>query len=222
MNKYSARLFGIFFILSFISYAIGSGLMEITISNPLQPVDILENKVNRVIGGILIAIVHTIFNLGLIAIMYNVLRHVHKSLSIVYLALGSFSTLLLALGAVFLLLPVSVSETLLHSKQYNASLFNLVLSLSSIGNFYCYQLGMMLWGIGGLCFCYLLYKSNIVHLVFSLCGCLGYLIFITGCVLELVGLPYGILLSLPGGIFEITLSIWFIAKGFSKRAGFVN
>ncbi len=222
MNKHSGRLFGIFFILSFISYAIGSGLMEIPIRNTLQPVDILENKVNRVIGGILIAIVHTIFNIGLIGIMYNVLRHVHKSLSIVYLALSSFSTLLLALGAVFLFLPVSVSESLLLSKQHDASILNVVLSLSSSGNFYCYQLGMMLWGVGGLCFCYLLYKSNLVPVVFALCGCLGYLIFITGCVLELVDLPYGILLSMPGGIFEIILSIWFIAKGFSKRYRFAN
>ena len=110
MKTDSARLFGIFFILSFISYAIGLGLMEDLQNSIIQPIQVIENKVSLVIGAILIAIFHTLFNLGLVVVMFNVLKSTNRSLSIIYLILGSFGTMLLAFGAVFMLLPVTISD----------------------------------------------------------------------------------------------------------------
>ena len=37
--------------------------------------------------------------------------------------------------------------------------------------------------------------------------------FISGTVAELFGLNIGVQLAIPGGLFEITLSIWLIIKG---------
>jgi hypothetical protein len=76
---------------------------------------------------------------------------------------------------------------------------------------------MILWGFGGLIFCNLLYKSKLVPILFPVYGYVGYLIFIVGCGLELFGQPYGVQLSVPGGLFEFGLSIWLIARGFNKR-----
>jgi hypothetical protein len=216
MKINSARLFGIFFIFSFMSYAIGIGIMGDLQNSQIQPFQVLENKVSLVVGAILIAIFHTLFNLGLLVIMFNVLKSINKSLSIIYLILGSFGTLLLALGAVFLVLPVTISETLVLPPEYDHSFFEMILSLSSGGNFYSYQMGMILWGIGGLFFCSLLYHSKYVPVIFPIWGSFGYLIFIAGCGLELFGIPYGVQLSSPGGLFEIGLSIWLIVKGFNK------
>jgi hypothetical protein len=162
-------------------------------NSQIQPFQVIENKVSLVVGAILIAIFHTLFNLGLVVIMFNILKSINKSLSIIYLILSSFGTLLLALGAVFLLLPVTTSETLvLLSTEYDHSVFEMILSLSSGGNFYSYQIGMILWGIGGLFFCNLLYRSKYVPVIFPIWGSFGYLIFIAGCGLELFGVPYGV------------------------------
>jgi hypothetical protein len=187
-------------------------------NSQIQPFQVIENKVSLVVGAILIAIFHTLFNLGLVVIMFNILKSINKSLSIIYLILSSFGTLLLALGAVFLLLPVTTSETLvLLSTEYDHSVFEMILSLSSGGNFYSYQIGMILWGIGGLFFCNLLYRSKYVPVIFPIWGSFGYLIFIAGCGLELFGVPYGVQFSAPGGLFEIGLSVWLIVKGFNKN-----
>jgi len=216
MKTNSARLFGIFFILSFASYATGTSLTEIIQNNQILSTDILENKVHLVTGAILMAVVHTLFNLGLISVMFGVLKSTSQRLSVIYLVLGSFGTLMLALGAVFLLLPLAISETIGHSEGYwDTSSFSLLLNLSSSANFYSYQLGMIFWGCGGLVFCYLLQKSELVPVVFPIWGYIGYSVFIAGCFSELFGIPYGVVLSLPGGLFEIVLSIWLIAKGFS-------
>jgi hypothetical protein len=72
MNKHSDRFFGIFFILSFVSYGTGIGLMETLHNSQLEPFQVIENKAVLVIGAILIAIIHTLFNIGLLIIMFNV------------------------------------------------------------------------------------------------------------------------------------------------------
>ncbi len=216
MKSNPARLFGIFFILSFASYATGTSLTEIIQNNQTLPTDILENKVRLVTGAILMAVVHTSFNLGLIVVMYTILKSISQRLSVIYLLSGSLGTLMLALGAVFLLLPVSISETIGQSEGYwDTFSFSILLSLSSSVNFYSYQLGMIFWGCGGMVFCYLLQKSELVPVAFPVWGYIGYAVFIAGCFSELFGIPYGVVLSLPGGLFEIVLSIWLIAKGFS-------
>ncbi len=218
MNKNSARLFGIFFILSFVTYATGTSFTEIIQNNQTLPADILENKVRLVTGATLMAVVHSLFNLGLIIIMFCVLQSTSQRLSVAYLLSGFLGTLMLALGAVFLLLPLAISETIGESGYWGNSSFSLLLHLSSSANFYSYQLGMTIWGCGGLVFCYLLQKSGLVPVLFPVWGYIGYAVFIAGCLSELFGIPYGVILSIPGGLFEIGLSIWLIAKGFNDPA----
>jgi hypothetical protein len=222
MKKHTARLFGIFFILSFVSYASGIGLMQILHDSSINPFQVVESKISLIIGAILIGIIHTLCNLGLLLIMFNTLIKINTNLSIMYLILGSIGTFLLALGAVFLLLPISLSETLVQSNHFDKSLFTMILKLSSSGNFYTYQFGMIFWGLGGLLFCYLIYKSQMVPILFPISGCMGYFVFLIGCFLELLGFPYGVIFSLPGGVFEVFLSIWLIIMGFSKRAIITN
>ena len=52
----------------------------------------------------------------------------------------------------------------------------------------------------------------------GLWGMIGYIIFISGTILELFGFPVGVLLALPGGLFELSLSVWLIAKGFNSAS----
>lgn len=89
-----------------------------------------------------------------------------------------------------------------------------IIIIGSIGNFYAYQIGMAIWGFGGLMFCYLLYISKLVPRGLSVWGFVGYIVFIAGTISELFGYPIGVQLAIPGGLFEITLSIWLIIKGF--------
>ncbi len=216
-HKMSARLFGIFFIFSFLSYAIGMGLMEIVQNTQSLPDDIIAAKHKIIAGGILTGFFHTLFNLGLLVIMFNTLKHANHILSCFYVVSGSFGTIMLALGTVFLLLPMSVSENAGQSYGIEPMLFQAFLRVCSNGNFYSYHLGMAVWGVGGVILCSLLYQSKLVPEFFPVFGLAGYLIFITGTLLALFGYPYGVMLSIPGGLFEIILGVWLIIKGFSVK-----
>ena len=63
--------------------------------------------------------------------------------------------------------------------------------------------------------CYVLFVSKLVPRVFAVWGALGYVIFITGTISEMFGYSIGTMLSLPGGLFELGLSLWLIIKGFN-------
>lgn len=216
--KTSARLFGIFSILSFFSYATGLGLMDIVQDVNITPNEIIASKCKIIVGGVLIVIFHTMFNLGLLALMFNVIKSFYPFLSRLYFIFGFFGTIMLALGAVFLMLPIAGSEIIVKFDEFDLMYFQTILLLCSKVNFYSYQFGMAIWGFGGIILCYVIFKYKITPYFFPLLGYFGYPLFILGTVLEIYGYSVGVMLSLPGGLFEIGLSLWLIVKGFRMKS----
>lgn len=213
-HKIVARTFGIFFIIAFLSWGIGSGLVDSIVSVPDFLTHISENKITIIIGVILMALVHTIVNIGLPVIMLPILKPFNKTLSYGYLSAAITATILLAVGAIFLLLLLPLSDEYIKLGASNTSNFETIGTLLKKGGFYSYQIGMAIWGFGGLLLCHVLYISKLVPRLFSIWGFVGYTTFIAGTILELFGYKMGVLLSIPGGLFEISISIWFIIKGF--------
>lgn len=182
------------------------------------PAIILADKSIIVAGGILVVLLHTLLNLTAVTTMQNVLKPVNRVFAQLYFSSAILGTFLLAMGAVFLLLPLASSHYLLNPGNINSSMLPSLVQYSSGGNFHCYQFGMALWGFGGLALCYVLHRSQLVPGFLSLLGLFGYSVFIAGTLLELFGYPLGIWFSIPGGLFEIVLSLWLLFKGFRQAA----
>lgn len=214
-HKLAARTFGVFFIIAFLSYGIGSGLVDSIVSVPDFLTHISENKITIIIGVILMALIHTIVNIGLPVLMLPILKPFNKTLSYGYLSAAITATILLAVGTIFLLLLLPLSDEYIKLGAFNTSYFETIGTLLKKGGFYSYQIGMAIWGFGGLLFCSLLNKAKLVPRFFLVWGFVGYIIFITGTILELFGYEVGVLLSIPGGLFEVSLSVWLIIKGFN-------
>lgn len=214
-KKIAARTFGIFFILAFVSYGMGTGIIESNAGLSDSLTSINSNKLSIIIGVILMALIHTIVNIGLPVIMVPILKQYNKTLSFGYLSAGIAATVTLIIGAIFILMLVPLSSEYISADNANSAHYETISMLLKKGNFYAYQIGMAIWGLGGLMFCYLLLKSKLVPKVLAVWGTIGYLIFIAGTVLELFGYNVGVMLALPGGLFEICLSFWLIIKGFN-------
>ena len=74
--------------------------------------------------------------------------------------------------------------------------------------------------VGGIILGVLLYRSRLVPRWLALLALVGYLMLFVGCVLDLFGATdvtqgVGLLAIAPGGVFELVLPIWLLAKGFS-------
>jgi Domain of unknown function (DUF4386) len=74
---------------------------------------------------------------------------------------------------------------------------------------------------GGLCMAVLLYRSRLIPRPIATLGLIGYPALLVGCVLDLFNLVditqgIGLVALVPGGIFELLLPIWLLAKGFTS------
>ena len=120
---------------------------------------------------------------------------------------------------------ISLLSLLTISKEYgkggaaNAAYFETLAQLARAASFRAYQTAMVLLGLGSLGFCYLLYRQKLTPAFIALLGLAGYALLALGAVLELFGLPVGVLLSVPGGLFEVTLGVWLIVRGLDFSPG---
>jgi hypothetical protein len=221
-HRIIARTFGIFFLLAFLSYGLGTGLTASITEAADSFAKVNTNKVPLVLGVILMAMIHTIVSIGSPLLMLPILRPFSKVLSYGYLSAGIAATIILIMGSIFLMLYIPLGSMYASAESSQLVHFETIGILLTKGNYYAYQIGMAIWGLGGLLFCYLLYISHLVPRGLSVWGFLGYIVFISGTILELFGYPIGVQLAMPGGLFEITLSIWLIARGFKESQLIMN
>jgi len=217
-HRNTARLWGIFFIIAFLAYGIGSGMIDTITSTPDFLSNVNDNNTTIVVGVILIALVHTFVNIGLPVLLLPILKPFHKNLSYGYLSFAIASTTVIVVSGIFLMLLIPLSSEYVKAGSAAADYFVTIGDLLKMGGFYAYQIGMAIWGLGGLLFVAVLYKSKIVSRVFSVWGFVGYAVFIAGTIFELFGSSVGVMLAIPGGLFEVSLSLWLIFKGFNSSA----
>jgi len=215
-NTTTGRIFGSFFLLAFLTYGIGFSLIDAITTLPNSLTLVHENQSIIVVGGILMAVLHTIASLGLAVTVLPLLKQRNQSIAYGYFGAVIFSTLLLIIGAIFLLLILPLSDVSVAADASKASDFEGIASSLKAGNFFAYQLAMTIWGMGGLLFCYSLGKLKSIPRVFVVWGQIGYLFFIAGTLSELFGIKIGVVLSIPGGLFEFSLGLWLIVKGFKQ------
>ncbi|MDB5051426.1 MAG: hypothetical protein JWO30_4497 [Fibrobacteres bacterium] len=219
-HKTAARIFGIFFIIAFAAYGTGSGLVDSIANAPGNLANVYANKTQLITGAILMALVHTFVNIGLAVIMLPILKPYNKNLAYGYFSAAIVATVVLVFGAIYLLLLIPLSDEFVKAGSAITPYFETLSIVLKKGGYFSYQIAMAIWGLGGLMFCYLLNLSRLVPRPIALWGFIGYIIFISGTIFELYGFGHniGLLLDIPGGVFEIFLSVWLIVKGFNPSA----
>jgi hypothetical protein len=79
-------------------------------------------------------------------------------------------------------------------------------------------------GAAGVIIAFLLYRSRLIPRPLAVLGLVGYPVLLVGATLHMFGLTdvtqgVGMLALAPGGLFELILPIWLLAKGFSHPVG---
>lgn len=211
-----ARIFGVLFILAFLFYGIGNGMVDELAASPDALAQIANNKAQAVTGIILLAVLHSIGNIGLAVIMFSIVRQYSTIKAYGYLLFATMATVLLTIGGVFLWQLLPLSEA--YASATNKDSMQQLATACRQGNVVSYQLGMAMWAVGGMLLTAILYKTQLVPRWLSIWGMVGYVIFFAGTIAELFQQHIGVALSLPGGLFEIVLGIRAIVKGFNTVA----
>jgi hypothetical protein len=210
ITRLHSRALGILFLLPFFAYGIGTALVTSVLKDPEQLAAVAGQR-TPFVGGALLLLLNSLTVVGIGVLFFPILRERSLGIAIAYVCTRVMEALLLLVGVVFLLSLLQLGESVqARTTPEQALLFNIL----SKGNFWAYQLAMIILGVGSVVFCLSLYRSRLLPSFLPLVGAVGYGLLALGSVLELFGLPWGIALSGPGGLFELFLGGWLIAKGF--------
>ncbi len=202
-KKYSIAV-GALFLLATASYMSGSGLVEASLGT---------NGVHagQMKTGILLECINSAAVIGIAALLFPVLQRYSIWIAAAYAASRIAEAVLLSIASVCVLVLTMVTPEKLFLMDVFVSFRNLL-----------FQMAMMFLGGGSILFCIGLYKARLVPRLLSVLGVAGYSALCVSSLMELAGLPGpGMILFIPGAVFEIAFPVWLFVKGFSSD-GFIR
>ncbi|WP_375758230.1 DUF4386 domain-containing protein [Corallococcus exercitus] len=210
ISRLHSRTLGALFLLPFFAYGIGTAIVTSVLKEPAH-LPLLAGQRTLFVGGALLLLLDALFVVGIGVLFFPILRERSPGIALAYVCTRVMEALTLIVGVVFLLCILQLGDT----AQGRTALDLVTLSnLLSKGNFWAYQVAMLILGVGSVAFCLSLYRSRLLPAWLPLVGAAGYGLLALGSVLEIFGLPWSIFFSGPGGLFELVLGGWLIAKGF--------
>jgi Domain of unknown function (DUF4386) len=188
----TARLVGVLFLAGYLAYGIGSPIA----TGNVRPTD-GSGSTALLVTGAAMMLLNSAFVIGIGVLMLPILRPHNNAIANGYLGTRIFEGVVLAVGAVSLIVLTGSD-----AKNANAAFYNV---------------GEAALGIGSLFFCALLFRTGLVPRWLAGWGFVGYACFAVGNLLELFGVDGAALVAaIPGGLFELTFAIWLIARGFAS------
>jgi len=190
-TKRIAVIVGLLFLVSTLTFMIGSNLIRSFL------IDVSQNK-SPLFLGVILEIICGVAVVGIGVLMFPILKLFNKRLAFGYVIFRIIECTIIIVGGIYLL------SLLEFMWKYEMIIFAFT-------------------ALGGLIFSYLLYLSKLVPRYLSGLGIIGYLMLFFGVMLDMFSFfnindGAGMLLYLPGGLFELLLPIWLFIKGFNSSA----
>jgi hypothetical protein len=151
-------------------------------------------------------------------LMFPILREHSERMAVGYLGFRIIDATFIAIMVMVILAQVPIADTNSLAGTSDGSL----LSLSTVliqTQLYAYSIAMFTLGVAGLIVCWVFYKANLLPQPLAIWGLAGYSIILCGSVLEILGFDLMSMHAVPGGLWEVFIGVWLIAKGFKRLTG---
>ena len=191
-----AKLIGALFLSAFVLYGVGNGLA----TSAGAPATLAI--------GALMMLLNSAAVVGLGVLVFPVLVGHGQRTALGYLASRIVEAVFLAVGVLSLLVLLPAGQ----DTGVGDPTVGLRLNAAA------YQVAMASLGAGSIFVCALLLRTRLIPLFLAAWGLIGYGIFLAGAVAEIVGLRVGLVLAVPGGLFELAFASWLIIRGFRLPA----
>lgn len=202
MPKATARWIGALFLAAFALYGLGAYLIDQATTSGASANEILASE-SQIRTGALLIVANSIAIVAIGTLMYRLATAAGRHVRLAYLGARVFEGVFLALTAVFGLAMIAAAES---------GSTHLVSVLTEGGNG-SYQIAMIGLCVGSIPLFWTLARSRVMPRWLGLWGVVGYAIFGAGAALELFDVSAGVLLSIPGGVFEVTFAVYLLWKG---------
>jgi Domain of unknown function (DUF4386) len=146
-------------------------------------------------------------------LMLPVLRQFNERIAFGYFGARIMDAIFVAVMALLILFQIPLAnEYLKGGASESLQAMSVVLNQAHL---YAYHFGMLTVGFAGLMLCYLFYTTQLVPRLFGVWGLVGYAVILGGSVVEVMGFNLNSIHTIPGGLWELSIGVWLIAKGFS-------
>ncbi|GHO51110.1 DUF4386 domain-containing protein [Ktedonospora formicarum] len=219
MNTYrtTAIVVGGVYLGGFVVGLAGTGLIQSILGAPDYLSTVSAKSMILAIGAIL-WLMAAVGDAAHGVMMFPVLKTHSERLAIGYLASRIIDAIFLAIHVLLVLLQIPLAGA--YMKATAPTTFSLqALSTTFVQAIpYADNIGWIALGLAGLMLNYLFYRARLVPRWIAVWGLAGYAIICFGMVSELMGSGLGLVSELPGGLWEIFVGGWLIAKGFNASA----
>jgi hypothetical protein len=214
VNKYrtTAKVVGTLYILGFVVGIAGSVL-----GTPGQLATVSARSMMIAMGALLWVLaaagdaIHGVM-------MFPILKQNNERVALGYFGARIVEAALIAVSALFILLQIPLGAEFVNASASETSYFQSLSALFVQSQAYTYQIGMVALGMAGLTLCYGFYRAKLVPQFFIIWGFIGYVSFLGGSMLEILGFNLQLLHTLPGGLWEMSIGVWLIVKRFNSPA----
>jgi len=215
-SRATAAIVGVLFLVATATFMLAEQLITGVLNRP----DFLgaAGDADTLTAGALFAFVDGLAVVGIAVILYPLLRHRSETLALGYVGLrvAELGVILLYLATPLLALAIGGG---LRDGTVDAtasqSLVPLLRALHDVSIVLVYLFTAVAGGILSVA----LFRSGLVPRALAALGLIGYPVLLAGSILDMFGgidvtQGVGMLAVLPGGLFELILPIWLIARGF--------
>jgi hypothetical protein len=219
MNTFrtTAKVVGVVYIAGFVVGIGGNILIQSNTSSPNHLSTVFANSMTVAIGAIL-WLLAVAGDTAHGVLMFPVLKQHSERMAIGYLAARIVDAVFIAVMVLLLLVQIPLGSEYLKAAATDASYLQALSTVSVQASQYAYAIGMSALGLAGLMLCYTLYRAKLVPRFVAIWGLVGYAIILFGMLSDVMGSGLGLVSSLPGGLWEVFMGVWLIAKGFSSSA----
>jgi hypothetical protein len=177
----------------------------------------------QVVIAVLISFILGLAIVGIAVLLFPILKKHNEPLALGYVSIRTAEFAILLVWSIGPLLLLTLSQEYIKAGDPDAYNFQTLGAVLIALRHWAWRLVYILNGVLTLMLAYLLYQSKLVPRSISVLGLIGGAVLLLGTALDMFGLfdvdqGPGLLVVLPGGLFELILPIWLIIKGFNPSA----
>jgi hypothetical protein len=150
-------------------------------------------------------------------LMFPILRRHSERSAVGYLAARIVDAVLIAVMTLLIVIQVPVGVEYMNADAGEVSYLQALSAVLTAANLYAYEFAMLTVGVAGLILCSAFMRTSLIPRPLAIWGVAGYAIILTGSVLEILGFHLSSIHAVPGGLWEVFIGIWLIARGFNER-----
>jgi hypothetical protein len=149
-------------------------------------------------------------------LMFPVLKPHSERAAVGYLVARIIDATFIAVMVLLILVQIPLGMEYLNAGSSDTSSLQALGAVFTQANLYAYEIAMSAVGVAGLILCSMFYRTQLVPRLLAVWGLIGYAILLFGSILQVLGFNLSSIHAIPGGLWELTIGVWLVAKGFSS------